>query len=42
MIREPKDLAPFIDHTLLKPEATLKDIERLCGEARTHSFKAVA
>jgi deoxyribose-phosphate aldolase len=40
-IHEPKDLAPFIDHTLLKPEATLKDIERLCSEAREHSFKAV-
>ena len=40
-VHEPKDLAPFIDHTLLKPEATLKDIERLCAEAREHSFKAV-
>jgi deoxyribose-phosphate aldolase len=40
-VRDPKDLAPFIDHTLLKPEATLKDIERLCSEARTHAFKAV-
>ncbi len=40
-VNEPRDLAPFIDHTLLKPEATLKDIERLCAEAREHSFKAV-
>lgn len=40
-VREPKDLAPFIDHTLLKPEVTLKDIERLCAEAREHAFKAV-
>lgn len=37
----PKDLAPFIDHTLLKPESTLADIERLCREAREHAFKAV-
>jgi deoxyribose-phosphate aldolase len=41
MIREPKDLAPYIDHTLLKPESTLKDIEKLCSEARRHAFKAV-
>src|SRR4051812_17049058 len=41
MIRAPKDLAPYIDHTLLKPEATVKDIEKLCAEARQHAFKAV-
>jgi deoxyribose-phosphate aldolase len=41
MIREPKDLALYIDHTLLKPESTLKEIEKLCAEARQHSFKAV-
>jgi len=41
MIREPKDLAPYIDHTLLKPETVLKDIEKLCSEARHHAFKAV-
>lgn len=28
-----KELASFIDHTLLKPEATCTDIERLCSEA---------
>ncbi len=31
----------FIDHTLLKPDATLGQIERLCGEARQHRFFAV-
>lgn len=41
MIREPKDLAPFIDHTLLKPETTVKEIEKLCAEARQYAFKAV-
>ena len=41
MIRDPKDLARYIDHTLLKPESTLKDIEKLCSEARQYSFKAV-
>jgi deoxyribose-phosphate aldolase len=35
------DLAPFIDHTLLKPEATESDIIRICNEAREHKFKAV-
>ncbi len=28
-----KELAGFMDHTLLKPEATSADIERLCAEA---------
>jgi len=39
----PRDarLADFIDHTLLKAEATRADIERLCAEARTHRFAAV-
>ncbi len=40
-IKAPSDLAPYIDHTLLKPETTLKDIEQLCKEARRFSFKAV-
>jgi len=36
-----KNLARYIDHTLLKPEASLKDIERLCAEARSYNFYAV-
>jgi deoxyribose-phosphate aldolase len=28
------DLAPLIDHTLLRPDATRADVERLCAEAR--------
>jgi deoxyribose-phosphate aldolase len=35
------DLAPLIDHTLLKPQVTSQEIERLCHEALTHHFKAV-
>ncbi|MCP4753837.1 MAG: deoxyribose-phosphate aldolase [Proteobacteria bacterium] len=35
------DLADYIDHTLLKPEATEADIEKLCREAVEHGFKAV-
>ncbi|MEK7356123.1 MAG: deoxyribose-phosphate aldolase, partial [Bdellovibrionota bacterium] len=35
------DLAPYIDHTLLKPEASEADILKLCDEAIRHRFKAV-
>jgi deoxyribose-phosphate aldolase len=35
------DLARYIDHTLLKADATAKDIERLCAEARAHNFFSV-
>ena len=31
----------FIDHTLLKAEATANDIEKLCAEAREHRFYSV-
>ena len=34
-------LARYIDHTLLKPEAGRKDIERLCEEALRHRFYSV-
>jgi deoxyribose-phosphate aldolase len=37
----PKDIVKFIDHTLLKPEATPAEIEKLCGEAKEHHFAAV-
>ena len=37
----PAQLAPFIDHTLLKPDATTSDIETLCAEATKHNFKSV-
>ena len=35
------DLARYIDHTLLKPDATAEDIRRLCSEAKHHKFFAV-
>lgn len=35
------NLAPYIDHTLLKADSTLTDIRRLCDEAKEHRFKAV-
>ena len=34
-------LASYIDHTLLKPEATLAQIDKLCDEAMTHRFASV-
>ena len=35
------DLAQFIDHTLLKPDATRAQIETLCAEAAEHNFATV-
>jgi deoxyribose-phosphate aldolase len=35
------ELNRFIDHTALKPETTLKQIEKLCQEAREHEFFSV-
>ena len=37
----PWDLAPLIDHTLLKAEATAAQVEVLCAEARQYSFASV-
>ncbi|MDT3696692.1 MAG: deoxyribose-phosphate aldolase [Ignavibacterium sp.] len=36
-----KELAGMIDHTLLKPEATLTEIKHLCEEAIQHNFASV-
>jgi len=35
------NLAPYIEHTLLKPETTSHQIENLCAEAIKYSFKGV-
>jgi deoxyribose-phosphate aldolase len=37
----PRDIAGYIDHTLLKPDATPAEIEKLCQEARENHFAAV-
>jgi len=37
----PLNIARHIDHTLLKPDATRSDIEKLCHEAQKHGFYAV-
>ena len=36
-----RDWAGFVDHTLLKPEASETDIRRLCDEARQYGFASV-
>jgi deoxyribose-phosphate aldolase len=38
---DPADLAGLIDHTMLRPDATISDIERLCSEATIHRFACV-
>lgn len=41
-IGQPKDgIAALIDHTILKPEATESDIDRLCDEAAKFHFASV-
>ena len=37
----PAELAGLIDHTLLRPDATISDVERLCAEATLHRFASV-
>lgn len=37
----PHDLAKYIDHTLLKPDATEADIDKLCAEAVEYGFASV-
>lgn len=35
------DIAQFIDHTALKPDVTVKQIEQLVNEAKTYQFKSI-
>ncbi len=37
----PRDLARYIDHTLLKPDATEEQVRNLCAEALEHNFRSV-
>jgi len=37
----PRDIARYIDHTLLKPDATEEQIKKLCSEARQYRFASV-
>jgi deoxyribose-phosphate aldolase len=36
-----EELAKTIDHTLLRPDASLRDVERLCKDAAKYRFAAV-
>ena len=36
-----KSYASYIDHTLLKPEATKEQIQRICAEAKEYGFASV-
>ena len=37
----PTDLARYIDHTLLRPDAVVADVDKLCAEAAEFRFAAV-
>jgi deoxyribose-phosphate aldolase len=40
-LRQRQTFARLFDHTLLKPDATPREIRTLCAEARTHDFAGV-
>jgi deoxyribose-phosphate aldolase len=40
-VRTSSDIAPYIDHTLLKPEATREEVIKLAEEARKYGFATV-
>ncbi len=37
----PRDLAAYIDHTILRPDASAAEIDRICEEAKEYGFAAV-
>jgi deoxyribose-phosphate aldolase len=41
LLTNAQSVAALIDHTLLKPEATRQDVERICREAMEHHFASV-
>lgn len=36
-----KNLASFIDHTILKPDTSKEEVERICAEAKKYKFASV-
>jgi deoxyribose-phosphate aldolase len=40
-LRTSQEIAPYIDHTMLKPEATHDEVQKLCEEARRYGFATV-
>lgn len=41
LVESPEKIAKMIDHTNLKPDATLEDIKKLCEEAKHYGFASV-
>lgn len=41
ILESPENIAKMIDYTNLKPDTTLKDIEKLCNEAKKYNFASV-
>jgi len=41
MVEDATQLAQFIDHSLLRPDATLDDLARACEAAKTYRFAAL-
>lgn len=41
MVKKKINIADYIDYTLLRPDATEADIDKLCQEAIRHNFKGV-
>ena len=37
----PESLAKYVDHTLLKPQASREQVKKVCDEARQYSFASV-
>jgi deoxyribose-phosphate aldolase len=40
-VRSPADLAPLLEHSVLRPGALAADVRRACAEARHHALGAV-
>ena len=40
-LKKSSDIAPFIDHTLLKADATREEVLKLCDEAKRYGFATV-
>jgi deoxyribose-phosphate aldolase len=41
MTEDGKKIAPYIDHTILKPNSTKADVEKICEEAVEYGFASV-
>jgi len=41
LVESPEKIAKMIDHTNLKADATLEDMEKLCNEAKEYGFASV-